>query len=232
MSEARRIGVSAALLGMVVLGALAVWMLRRGDDSPELQPGSEPNAVEILPETGGELSVGSTAVEPQLSEERAEQLVEQTFMRADEVEPVAPESLAAFLPDSIKGLKRADTSSERSGVAGLDTAVAKARYFDQDHDVEVMVTDLAGPKGVAAFAAWALADDLHVVGPTGYEKVYRQRSRVHYATWFGDKSSGQQSVLLGGRIAVDVSGTADSDSALAAVLQSVDLDGIEKLVGR
>ena len=232
MAEARRLGVPASLLGMAVLGALAVWMLKRGDNSPGFQSGSQPSAVEILPETGGELSVGSTAVEPQLSEERAEQLVEQTFMRADEVAPMAPESLAAFLPDSIKGLKRADASSERSGVAGLDTAVAKARYFDRYHNVEVKITDLGGPKGVAAFAAWALAGEMHDVGPTGYEIIHHQGGRVYYATWYGDNSRGQQSVLLGGRIVVDVSGTADRNEALATILQTVDLDGIEKLVGQ
>jgi hypothetical protein len=228
-AEVRRRWLPAALLGVAVVGALAVWILRRGEVSPPIQTGAETSEVPAASQEDGQLSTGSMAVEPQLGEQRAEQLVEQTFMRADEVEPVAPERLMGFLPDSVKGLRRAEARSDLSAAAGLNTTVASARYLDDSREVIVTITDLGGPKGVAAFAAWALVADQHDAGPTGFETVYRKAGRVYYEAWYEEDSRGQASVVLRDRFAVDVSGTADSHAELAAVLDTVDLEGIEKL---
>jgi hypothetical protein len=167
-----------------------------------------------------------------MSAERIDELVDQTFARSDEPEPIAAERLVAYLPGSLPRLQRVEASGERSGDAGLDTAAAHARYVGEGRDLELRIADLGGPRGVAAFAAWALVNDQDNQGPTGYERVYRAGDRVYYQEWDREDSRGQQSVLLAGRYEVTVAGTADSEEALAAALQAVDVAAIEKLAGR
>lgn len=214
---------TAPILLVLLLLAAAVWFATGGGQGTPATTAQSPRQP---PASAG----NATATRPLTQEQRAEQLSEATFMNASEAEPLGVERLAAYLPQRLAGLARSGTGGGRNEQTGFPTTTATATYTGADgRSLELQVSDLAGPKGVAAYAAWALLGEQDNSGDEGYERTHVAGGRRYYEQWDHTTGRGEQAVLLGGRFAVSVSGNPADAAALRSALDEVDLKGVEGL---
>lgn len=218
---------TALILSVLLSLAAAVWFATgggRGASSTAQAPqqSSQP--------AGTEPTATASATKPLTDEQRSEQLSEKTFMSANEVEPLSVERLSAYLPAQLAGRKRTSTGGTRNAETGIPTTTATATYTGADgHSLELQVSDLAGPKGIAAYAAWALLGESDRSSDEGYERTHTAGNRHIYQQWDRASGRGEQAVLLDDRFAVSVSGNPSDPETLKSALAEVDLIGIEGL---
>jgi len=143
------------------------------------------------------------------------------------VQSLAADQVKAFLPDSAAGLKRESLSAERTAGVGVQVSVARARYGDGEHSIELEVSDAGSMKGMMAMAS-AFAAESEQQTDTGYEKTYSKDGRMVHESWDKTSKSGEYSVVVGQRFSVKASGQAEIDQLKAAV-NSVDLSKLESL---
>jgi hypothetical protein len=214
---------TALVLLVVLLLAAAVWFATGGGRGA---PDTTARAPQPSPAAAG----GTSAAQPLTDEQRSEQLSEATFMNASEVEPLSVERLSAYLPKRLGGFERASTGGARNEEIGFPTTTATATYAGANgRTLDLAISDLSGPKGITAYAAWALLGDYDNRGEDGYERAHVVGNRRYYEQWDRTSGHGEQAVLLGGRFTVSVSGTGSDAAALKAALQDVDLNGVEGL---
>jgi hypothetical protein len=147
-----------------------------------------------------------------------------------QVEALAPERIKSFLPDSLGGLKRVETTAERNGALGMQVAVARARYAEQGggRAMELEITDMGSAKGLMALATWANVEQDRET-QTGYEKTYRQGGNMVHEQWDSGSKHGEYGQVLGERFAVKLSGDNTDIATLKSALGGVDLAGLEAL---
>jgi hypothetical protein len=214
---------TALILLVLLLLAAAVWFTTGGGQGT---PATTAQAPRQPPASAG----NATATRPLTKEQRAEQLSEATFMNASEVEPLGVERLAAYLPQRLAGLARSGGGGGRNEETGFPITTASATYAGADgRSLELRISDLAGPKGIAAYAAWALLGDQDNSGDEGYERARIVGARRYYEQWDRTAARGEQAVLLGSRFVVSVSGNPEDAATLTAALNEVDLNGVEGL---
>jgi hypothetical protein len=217
----------ALALLVVLMLAAAVWYGARQraggdhDSAPQTGPGAAPGAGQNP----------DLAAAP-IREQRAEQLSAETFKSASEVEPISAERLSGFLPDRLAGFERTQRSSERNEQTGIPVTSATATYAAAGGGaLKLSISDLAGPKGVTAFAAWGMLADQATSSPDGHERTWTQGDRHYYDAWDLGHGRGEQAILLGKRFAVSVSGNPQDAATLQSALNEVNLPGIEALAG-
>jgi len=206
-----------------LLLAAAVWFAPGGGRGAA-------DAIAPAPQQSPASAAGATAAQSTSDEQRAEQLSEATFMNAREVEPLSVDRLSVYLPKRLGGFERVSTRGARNEETGFPTTTATATYVDANgRKLELAISDLAGAKGITAYAAWALLGDHDNSGDEGYERARAAGNRHYYEQWDRTTGHGEQAVLLGGRFTVSVSGTGNAAGTLKAALDDVDLNGVEGL---
>ncbi len=214
---------TALVLLVLLLLAAAVWFATGGGRGAPEATAPEPQRP---PAAAGD----ATATPPLTDEQRAEQLSEATFMNASEVEPLSVERLSACLPKRLGGFERVSTGGGRNEEAGFPTTTATATYAGPSgRTLDLAISDLSGPKGITAHAAWALLGEHDNSSDEGYERAHVVGNRRYYEQWDRTSGHGEQAVLVGGRFTVSVSATGTDAAALKAALQDVDLNGVEGL---
>jgi len=147
----------------------------------------------------------------------------------DEVEALAPDVLKPFVPETLAGLKRTNFSAERNGAMGMQVSEAQATYSDgADRSLRLEVTDTGSAKGFVALAGWAAVQSDKETDH-GYEKTYKEGSRLIHEQWDAQTKYGEYGVLIGDRFAVKVSGNADSMDQLKSAVGSINIAGLEAL---
>jgi len=140
------------------------------------------------------------------------------------------EQMKTFLPETLGGLPRTNVAASRNAAMGFQVAEASADYADASgKSLRLEVNDAGGAKGVIALANWAgVEEEREWQG--GYEKTYRADGRMIHERWDSSSGSGEYSLVVGDRFAVEVSGSAASmDELKAAMTNGVNLAGLETI---
>lgn len=158
------------------------------------------------------------------------QMMSRAVSGGQPVEALAPARLKAFLPDTLGGLKRTESSAERSGALGMQVATATARYGDEANGraLKLEVTDMGGAKGVLAVASHANIEEDRQTD-TGYVKTYHQGDSLIHEQWDSASKEGEYSAVVADRFMVKVEGNAESIDVLKSALTGVDTAGLAAL---
>lgn len=136
------------------------------------------------------------------------------------VEALPTDRMKTFLPETLGGLPRTNVSASRNSAMGFQVAEASADYSDgAGRSLHLAVNDAGGAKGVLALANWAgVEEEREWQG--GYEKTYRADGRMIHERWDSGSGSGEYSVIVGERFAVELAGKAANMDELKAMLTS------------
>jgi hypothetical protein len=148
----------------------------------------------------------------------------------EQVEALSPDQIKTFLPESLDGLPRADTSAERNKTLGIQASTARAQYHDAEGErtLKLEITDLGGAKGFAALASWA-AQESEKETDSGYEHTYHDGDRIVQEQWNKNDSRGSYTLVIAQRFSVTLEGQASSMQELKDLVGGLDLAGLEAL---
>lgn len=203
------------IVGLLVAGLIGTAVLT-GAGMGSMHLGSSADRTSV--------AVSSTAAD------QANRLAEAAPKSADSgVQSLPTDTIKAFLPDTLAGLKRQDLSAERNSAVGMQITAARANYSDGNgHNVRLEVADTGSMRGMMA-AASAMAPDSEQQTEHGYEKTYTNQGRLIHETWNNDSHSGEYGVVVAQRFAIKASGNAQSIDQLKQMVNAVDLDKLESL---
>lgn len=138
------------------------------------------------------------------------------------------DQIKAFLPETLAGLPRTSLSAQRNAAMGFEVAEANADYSDgAGRSLRLEINDTGGAQGLLGLAAWANVEEERE-WQGGYEKTYRDSGRMVHERWDSTSNSGEYSVIVANRFAVEIEGTAASINELKAALASgVNVAGLE-----
>jgi len=124
------------------------------------------------------------------------------------VEPVDFRELKVLLPESLPGLTRSNVEGERSGVMGVDVAVASAQYTNESGtSIDIKISDmgsLTGPMRLATLG-WTIAQ-IDRETDEGYEKTTTFNGYKAFEKYWTASKHGELNVLIEGRFVVEVDG--------------------------
>jgi hypothetical protein len=161
----------------------------------------------------------------------AAQMVQAAIGAGDaKVEALPADRIKQFLPESLAGMKRAESSAERNGAIGMQVSKAMASYSDgATRRLELEITDTGSLKGLVGFAgSWAGVEQDRETD-SGYEKTYREGGRLTHEKWDNQTHHGEYGVIIADRFSVSVSGEAAGIGDLKSALSGVDLAGLNAL---
>jgi nitrogen fixation protein FixH len=146
------------------------------------------------------------------------------------VDPVDFRSLKALLPETTSGLKRTESTGEKTGAMGFTISMAKASYSEGDASMSVEIMDTGGIAGMAsmAMAAWAMAD-IDKETENGYEKTTKIDGHKAFEKYDNQRKSGEINVLVGNRYIINVHGNGVSVDQMKDVLGDINLNKLEAL---
>ena len=145
------------------------------------------------------------------------------------VDVVEYKVLKDMLPESVGGMKRTDASGEKTTAMGMQVSNAEGRYSnDQNGGITIKLTDIGSMTGLAGMAAYAWAStSVERESDNGYEKTSTFNGYRSHERWEKSSSSGEISVLVGGRFVAEASGYNTSMDALKDALSKVDLKKLD-----
>jgi Yip1 domain len=158
------------------------------------------------------------------------QLVGAALGNGGKVESLAPDRIKPFLPATLAGLQRTQSSAERNAALGMQISKAEATYSDgASHNLHLEITDTGSLKGLVGFAAGWAGVEQESENDSGYDKTYKSGGQLVHEKWNTQSQSGEYGVVIGDRFTVAVSGNAANIGELKGAVSSVDLSGLESL---
>lgn len=133
--------------------------------------------------------------------------------------------LKALLPAELKGFKRTNAASERSGAMGMSVSKAEARYEGaNDARIEIEITDLGGLGGFGAMAqaGWMMAD-IDRENDSGFERTTQYKDFKAHEEYDTSDRSGKMDVMVGGRVLVSVQGSNVKFEEIRAAMDQMNL---------
>jgi hypothetical protein len=150
------------------------------------------------------------------------------------VQALAPDRLREFLPGSLGGLARSQTSAERHAVLGIQSSQAEAQYSDNaGHSIKLQIQDSGGANALVSLVSWASVEEDKQTA-SGYEKTYKTGDHMVHEQWnqpAGQSGTGygEYAVIVGQRYNVQASGRVANIDMLKSAVASVDLAKLESL---
>lgn len=142
------------------------------------------------------------------------------------VEALSVEEMKGFVPESFAGLPRTSQAAERSGVAGLMVATARATYSNNSgKQVRLEVTDAGGAGAMIGLASWMGAMNTEREDDNGAERTRKEGSRLVHERLSKRGGDNEYSVVVGERYVVKATGSMD----LAALKDGVNGLNLAKL---
>ena len=141
---------------------------------------------------------------------------------------IDPQTLKAFLPDTIAGLPRTEIEATSAGTAGLGASDAEATYTAGDKRITLKVVDLAAAGGFAAMASAVHAESDKETA-TGYDKEGTVNGRWTTERYDTQSKDGEYSILVGNRFEVDAEGSGIAMDDLKSAVGAVGPDRLEAL---
>lgn len=146
-----------------------------------------------------------------------------------QAEVVDKDKLKALLPETIGGLKRASIEGEKTAMGEFKIAKAEARYTDENnHQVRVTITDTGGSKMFGTMFAWGMMEQDKETD-NGYEKMGKVNGRPTHERFQKDGSTGEYSLLVGGRFIVETHGDNVDMATIKTASASVGYDKLEAM---
>jgi hypothetical protein len=147
-----------------------------------------------------------------------------------EVEAVDFRELKVLLPERLAGLERVSLEGEKTGMAGLQYSVAKARYEKDLTKVDISMVDGAGFAGiVTGFAAWSMVE-VDRETDTGYERTTEINGHKAFEKYDSQTQDGQLSVIIQDRFIINIEADdLESDQLLRKIFKDLNLRKLEQL---
>ncbi len=147
------------------------------------------------------------------------------------VETIEAGILKGMLPADLPGMKRTEASGEKSSAMGINVSTAEGRYTnDAGHSMNVKITDIGSMTGLAGMATYAWASTtIDRETETGYEKTSTFNGYKSHEKYDKSSKDGELSTLVGGRFAVEVSGSGVDMTAIKDAMTKVDLKKLESM---
>lgn len=143
------------------------------------------------------------------------------------VDPIGIEQLKPFVPETIAGLPKTSSRSEKTGMAGLMVSKAEATYSDgAGKSIELDVMDTGGASGLMGLATW-----MGVQGEKedqyGSEKTAKVGGRLVHEKVSKSGGNNEFSMVIGDRFMVSAKGRGVDIATLKGVVTSMDLGKLE-----
>lgn len=224
--DERRLPYFGAVLVVAILAALVIGLVSSTIMKPMQMAGLGGAGA-----MGGKLSVpGKGEVDLGKLREQADRLedVARKMESGEGVAAVDPEVLKGYLPASVAGYVRTGVEVSSGEAAGIQGAEAKATYEKAGVSFRLKVADIGGAGALAGMAS-AFKVKSHEENAEGYEKIETINGRLVQEKYNRASRSGEYSVLVGQRFAVEAEGDGVSMEELKAAVNAVGVDRLESL---
>jgi hypothetical protein len=144
------------------------------------------------------------------------------------IQAVPADQLKGMLPASLPGYARGDVSADSGGVGGLQGSSAEATYTKGDARITLKVSDIAAA-GAMATLGGALGVNSEHQTATGYEKVHMDGGKMVSEKWDSQSKSGDYTVMVASRFAIEAEGSGADMADLKAAVQSIPADRLASL---
>ncbi|PZQ58021.1 MAG: YIP1 family protein [Phenylobacterium zucineum] len=139
-----------------------------------------------------------------------------------------PEVLKGYLPASVAGYTRTSVEASSGEAAGIQGATAEGTYEKAGVSFRLKVADIGGAGALAGMAS-AFKVKSHEENADGYEKIDTINGRLVQEKYNRASKSGEYSVLVGQRFAVEASGEGVTMDELKAAVNAIGIDRLESL---
>ncbi len=144
------------------------------------------------------------------------------------IESVDIEKLKPLIPETLGGLAKKSSRSEKNGVLGVMISKAEAEYSDgAGKSIQLEITDTGGASGLMGLASWASVQG-EKEDQYGSEKTQKINGRLVH-----EKSSksggGEYSVVIAERFMVEAKSTNVDLNTLKTAVASIDLAKLEAM---
>lgn len=166
---------------------------------------------------------------PEAYAEKMKQMGE-SLTEGKKVEPVDFRELKALYPESINGMKRTNSSGEKTAAFNMNISHAEADYSSEDgsKSFDINITDMGNMSGLTQMAAygWAMGE-FDRETDSGYEKTTNFSGYKAYEEYNNEGKYGKLQVLVSSRFIVEASGNNISMDELKSALGQIDLSKLE-----
>jgi hypothetical protein len=166
---------------------------------------------------------------PEAYAEKMKQMGE-NLTEGKKVEPVDFRELKALYPESINGMKRTNSSGEKTAAFNMNISHAEADYNSDDgsKSFDINITDMGNMSGLTQMAAygWAMGE-FDRETDSGYEKTTNFSGYKAYEEYNNEGKYGKLQVLVASRFIVEASGNNISMDELKGALGQIDLSKLE-----
>ncbi|MBK7381520.1 MAG: hypothetical protein IPJ03_21505 [Ignavibacteriales bacterium] len=166
---------------------------------------------------------------PEAYAEKMKQMGE-NLTEGKKVEPVDFRELKALYPESINGMKRTNSSGEKTAAFNMNLSHAEADYNSEDgsKSFDINITDMGNMSGLTQMAAygWAMGE-FDRETDSGYEKTTNFSGYKAYEEYNNEGKYGKLQVLVSSRFIVEASGNNISMDELKSALGQIDLSKLE-----
>ena len=144
--------------------------------------------------------------------------------------PIAPETLKAFVPEQLAGLSRTSVEARSDSAMGMTFSSVEASYAKDAQSLDVKVQDLGSVPALAmAMGAWANST-VDRETQTEVERVYKKDGVSFKEEYAKDGSRAEIAMMLGNGVLLEVTGQGAGIEAVRAALASMDIKGLSALV--
>jgi len=218
----------AALVGSGAFGGLSAPNIQ-GQLDPSSPLGALGGLASRLEQAGSNLETAQKSGDATAQQNALGNLLGTVLGGGGNVASLPTDQIRGFVPERLGGLARTEISAERNAMLGIQISQAEATYSDgAGKSLQLEIMDLGGTTGLMAMAAWAnIEQDKQTT--TGYERTYKQGTRIIHEEWDNQSKHGEFSIVVGSRFTVKVTGEATSMDALKGAAAGVDLAALERL---
>lgn len=209
----------ASVITMAVAGALVSPIVALTDSGHHAVSRSDSSIGSMLGGSKSGANLGSTDLEQRL--ERMEKNVKRAAKQ-----PIAPESLKAFLPARMGPYVRASISSTSMGQAGGSSV--SSTYVWDGRTLKVELVDMAAMGAITGIGS-ALGIQSESETADGFSRVHTMGDRMVTEKWSESSKHGTYSTSFADRFMLTIEGDADSFVTIEAAAGEIDLDGIAAL---
>jgi hypothetical protein len=145
------------------------------------------------------------------------------------VEPLGIDQLKPFVPETVGGLPKTSSKTEKTGVAGLMVSKAEATYSDgANKEVQLDITDSGGASAVMGLASWVGIQG-EKEDQNGSEKTVKVNGRLVHEKISKSGNNNEFSMVIGDRFVVSAKGRGVDIATLRDAVASVDLGKLEAM---
>lgn len=210
----------AAVVLAIIVGAIVSPIMRMGMGSGLMAGAPAAGTVEI---GGKSVDLAKLEAASKQMEAAAKQIES-----GEGPAPVNPDTLKAYLPETIAGYARTGLTTGSGGVAGMSGSQAEGAYAKGDVTFRLAIIDL-GSAGALAGMAGAFNVQSSSEGDGRYEKIGKVDGRMTQESYDEASKHGEYSVLVGDRFMVAAKGDGVSMNELKAAAGAVGLARLEAL---